>query len=302
MVMAALADTGDNPEGIFARTRRTIAVTGWVGLPWGLMVGSLAADPEQIPVRLAVYPEPSSIIFWGVLSGGLILGLLVGLFLMGSTGLLRWSTGMLIYLLMVGTTWFTFGLGGSVDFYHAQQVFSLGELGLLLGIIPVTAGIRIGRQPQVQNTTRNQSPSEGRTRSIAAFLGRLSNSLSGVRPTLDLQTTVGSLRIPKVNVSVASLREVFSPPAENPLSQRSTLPGILPPPRRVATPSRRSSEQKLKLRKGTRKRKYGVTLRGQSNEVCPFCLEGVTPRDRRGVVYCDVCGTAHHADCWAVTG
>jgi len=45
-----------------------------------------------------------------------------------------------------------------------------------------------------------------------------------------------------------------------------------------------------------------VHLAGVVEHRCPYCLEVVEKNDRRGVRVCPVCGTRHHADCWAVTG
>jgi hypothetical protein len=46
----------------------------------------------------------------------------------------------------------------------------------------------------------------------------------------------------------------------------------------------------------------GVSLGANIVDVCPYCLEEVKPNDPRGVVVCEICGTPHHADCWAITG
>ncbi len=35
---------------------------------------------------------------------------------------------------------------------------------------------------------------------------------------------------------------------------------------------------------------------------CPYCLDVITRKDPRGIHTCAVCGTPHHADCWAITG
>jgi hypothetical protein len=46
----------------------------------------------------------------------------------------------------------------------------------------------------------------------------------------------------------------------------------------------------------------GVRLGALAEERCPYCLDIVRPGDPRGVRRCEVCHTAHHADCWAQTG
>jgi hypothetical protein len=45
-----------------------------------------------------------------------------------------------------------------------------------------------------------------------------------------------------------------------------------------------------------------VRLTGAVEHRCPFCLESVDKKDKRGVKVCPICHTHHHADCWEVTG
>ncbi|MCX8062532.1 MAG: hypothetical protein N3D16_08115 [Anaerolineales bacterium] len=45
-----------------------------------------------------------------------------------------------------------------------------------------------------------------------------------------------------------------------------------------------------------------VRLLSDEEHRCPYCLEMVLENDPRGVKICPICGTHHHADCWAVTG
>jgi len=56
---------------------------------------------------------------------------------------------------------------------------------------------------------------------------------------------------------------------------------------------------KLKRRRGKQK---PIRLGKETTSICPYCLEEVKPHDPRGRVVCEICGTAHHADCWAITG
>jgi len=50
------------------------------------------------------------------------------------------------------------------------------------------------------------------------------------------------------------------------------------------------------------RRRLGVRIGRLAEERCPYCLDQVRPGDPRGVRRCEVCHTAHHADCWAQTG
>lgn len=51
-----------------------------------------------------------------------------------------------------------------------------------------------------------------------------------------------------------------------------------------------------------RSRRRKVTLNGVDERRCPYCLEPVLPRDKRGVVICPICKAYHHKDCWDITG
>jgi len=59
---------------------------------------------------------------------------------------------------------------------------------------------------------------------------------------------------------------------------------------------------KARVERARRRRRAAVRLLGEVEHRCPYCLEAVERRDRRGVVVCPECKTHHHADCWAVTG
>lgn len=51
-----------------------------------------------------------------------------------------------------------------------------------------------------------------------------------------------------------------------------------------------------------RLRRKDVTLLGETEHRCPYCLELVKKNDPRGVVICPECKTWHHKDCWDITG
>ncbi len=59
---------------------------------------------------------------------------------------------------------------------------------------------------------------------------------------------------------------------------------------------------RARVERARRRQRAAVTLLGEVEHRCPYCLEIVQGRDRRGVVVCADCKTRHHADCWAVTG
>jgi len=49
-------------------------------------------------------------------------------------------------------------------------------------------------------------------------------------------------------------------------------------------------------------RPASITLVGDEEHNCPFCLEIVTKNDPRGRKICATCKTWHHADCWDTVG
>jgi hypothetical protein len=61
-------------------------------------------------------------------------------------------------------------------------------------------------------------------------------------------------------------------------------------------------EKRVRLPRIPDGRRPRVRLGASAEERCPYCLDIVRSGDPRGVRRCDVCHTAHHADCWAQTG
>jgi len=51
-----------------------------------------------------------------------------------------------------------------------------------------------------------------------------------------------------------------------------------------------------------RRQETPIRISTLGEDRCPYCLDLVDPRDRRGVKLCPVCHTPHHADCWSITG
>ena len=77
----------------------------------------------------------------------------------------------------------------------------------------------------------------------------------------------------------------------------------------VRPPERTESRQKsiqVRTRKPQvrtqKKPRTSVRITGAVEHRCPFCLEPVDKKDKRGVKVCPICHTHHHADCWEVTG
>ena len=83
-----------------------------------------------------------------------------------------------------------------------------------------------------------------------------------------------------------------NPRPDSAASKQSVQPALQPATVQPAKPKqKRSIHSRPKL-----------LLSSQEEHRCPYCLELIDPKDRRGVVECDICHTLHHADCWVITG
>jgi ribosomal protein L37AE/L43A len=51
-----------------------------------------------------------------------------------------------------------------------------------------------------------------------------------------------------------------------------------------------------------RKMPHSVRLTGKEEMKCPYCLQPINPRDKNGIVVCPICHSAHHKECWDITG
>jgi hypothetical protein len=51
-----------------------------------------------------------------------------------------------------------------------------------------------------------------------------------------------------------------------------------------------------------RKMRSPIRLFGREELRCPYCLQEVNRRDPKGVVVCPICKSAHHKECWDITG
>jgi hypothetical protein len=58
----------------------------------------------------------------------------------------------------------------------------------------------------------------------------------------------------------------------------------------------------LPRKHGGRKMPRSVRLTGKEEMRCPYCLQPIDPKDKKGIVVCPICHTAHHKECWDITG
>ncbi len=75
-----------------------------------------------------------------------------------------------------------------------------------------------------------------------------------------------------------------------------------PTPEPPARTRRRRSRKPKRSKQGRASHAEGPRVIGVVEDRCPYCFDIVKRNDARGVHICEVCGTPHHADCWAITG
>lgn len=106
-----------------------------------------------------------------------------------------------------------------------------------------------------------------------------------------------------------------SRPAQNVTTPRESLaptPPPAPPIIDVPPQPRRTPRRSISRRVKSARRKTalapengnhnGARIVSTVEDRCPYCFDIVKKNDPRGVKKCEICGTPHHADCWAITG
>lgn len=297
-----MADVADVSPGIFARTRRALALSGWLGLAWGVAVGIAAAHPELVGARMGLPPETRWILVGGAALGGLFVSLVAGLLLRGSLAMLRWVTAMLAFVISQQVTLLTYGALNGIEVYAAVASPWVAALPLLLGSLVVAMGVRIGRTRRVR-TASDEPAAHAVTAEPAARQRRAGRAASAPTPRGRVGELLAKLHLPDVRLPSLSLSAVPVPDIRRPGT--GTRRPVRRPQRGQVQVGRRRPLRTPRQRPRTRangRRRHSVKLGSEAVNVCPFCLEEVLPRDPRGVVKCDICGAPHHGDCWAVTG
>lgn len=91
-----------------------------------------------------------------------------------------------------------------------------------------------------------------------------------------------------------------------PASAPSILPGPEAAPAPTPAPASGAGEPKRRRARMPSRRSAndveGPRIVDVVEDRCPYCFDVVKRKDPRGVKICEVCGTPHHADCWAITG
>jgi len=189
-------------------------------------------------------------------------------------------------------------------------------VGLLIASLASGGRVGIGRLVPAQPEVRWLELGQLAVATVAAWLAVLAFHRAPAppapTPTTEPSPTRWSLADP-------SLVEETRPMRARRRAPRPPVPRAVPTPAR-ATPFRpgaavRDGVHRLRARLAQvfarrpaasalprRRRIRTIRFTGRVEDRCPYCLDVIDARDRRGVTTCPVCRTRHHADCWAVTG
>jgi hypothetical protein len=283
-MMSALAVTAErdlssttllvHPESVMQRARRALVMSGMTALIVGAILGLIQADPSILISRLGYQPHPTTVALIGGGAIGLVGGLISGLALRGRTGLLRWVVAMFALIVGLIVSEMVYGVSLGMSLNEALRVMrddvEAAEIGV--GAAMALLGSLVGWQK-----TQRTRPANTRAIVAPAAATPVIGWRRLHRPASSSSATAGQSR-----------------------SSRRSVRGRSTPQVELTTPSAPVKPAARSKRKSLRRRH--VQLGKQSTSVCPYCLEEVLPRDPRGKVVCDICGTPHHGDCWAITG
>jgi uncharacterized membrane protein len=265
--MTAVHDITPRPMGRLERLLRGAALTGWFALLLGALLGLLEARPELVSERMKV---PASLLAISVIGMALI-GLLVSLFarvMLRDAGIiLKLITGILGVLLALITSEIVLGVMLNIPLRQALTGVrdNIEAAQILTGAFGVMIGTRLGT------------------------LGRKHSAPVPVA----VQETEAPAR-PRRHRPPAPVRRAVR-------RAREVMEEAHTPPRRIEVQPR-SEPVSIPKPKARKRSKMKVRLGRSVTNVCPYCLEEVQRHDPRGRVVCNVCGTPHHGDCWAITG
>ena len=290
------------PEGIATRARRALMVSGWLALVLGQTLGLLAANPALLASRLPFPLDPVAMVLIGFGLTGLLVGLVAGLALRGASTGLRLAValfGLLIALIAFDLSFGLLrGLSLAAALMSVDDGVKLGQAGL--GMLGAGIGILAGRVParpaEPVSLARPATPARRRA-------ARTSTAQSSRQPA---RTSAASSSSQPAQASASASSRQPARRRRAAAATGSTAAASAPAPAAPLsinlTPRAPDRPAKPAKRRRTLFARRKVRLGAEQTAVCPYCLEEVKPNDPRGKVVCQICGTAHHADCWAITG
>jgi len=235
-----------------------------VAVVLGLGLGFLQANVSQLTVPV----PPLALALTGAGVMGLLFGLTAHLTLRGRTEALKLLVVLLALLVWMTVAEATYavwtGLRPLEYLAGADNWIEMGQLAIgCLGAI--VGGL----------ARRRTSPAE-----VALAPQQVRETAAPVRRTRRRrQPTATSQRTASQRRPAARVRE----------RRVLSLPQL-----RLPTRTRR---RPLPVRKSS-----GLKVIAKAEDRCPYCLDVIKKNDPRGVVFCEICETPHHADCWEAGG
>jgi len=295
-----------------------------------LVIGTTLVAAAAIPIiflRASSYP-PLALKIASLFSLGLIAGLAARILLSGQS---FWVMSMVTLLGLFGALLLlkplTLGFIGVLPIYTPFIDWNgIAQLGIvfLAAWIPLRIGKRTqpNRKPKIANSTHELQKTE-HLPSRVKMSNRKNKAKPKSSPDVKLHSqsqgkSSSSPNLQSLSVIKAGWEKGWKPLRGNLERWRSRLSKALDKsgrwigefvsqsqrnapqlPRRLPL---KSSAYHLKTKGHPRPRPVKIRLKGEEEHRCPYCLEIVAENDPRGVKVCPMCGTYHHADCWAVTG
>lgn len=306
----------NNVRTVSRSVRRGLATSGWLALLLGGALGyfqarldllnsglmllldtafsAFDAAPDLLStwLQLPITVHPVALAVVGMALVGVVSGAVAGLWLSGTSSVLRLLVALLALLIglisaeVVRGTLLGLSLGDSLrlaeDGLEAVQI-GVGTLGAMVGIR--TGRVRtVSYRPPRRELRRASRPVSVRANPVQRARRAVTSIEMPSLPSIQIPT----IQLPRTPITLRSR-------GPNLFHERgSTSAG------RVArsTANRRHIQSTSRHAAHT----HSVHLGRETTGVCPYCLEEVASNDPRGRVVCDICGTPHHADCWAITG
>jgi hypothetical protein len=163
---------------------------------------------------------------------------------------------------------------------------------------PVTISPKTQAKPGKKSKTRKRSVSIIPAGISNGFLRKNSLKRWLKRTKINISRTFGAIgRQENKPVGLFNNR-VSNSQRNNSLFSNRSLPQTLQP--RSNTPV--LSPTPLPRRRAGRKMKNPIRLVGREELRCPYCLQVIDRKDPHGVIVCPICKSAHHKECWDITG
>jgi hypothetical protein len=273
----------------------------------GQVLGVLMAYPNLLADRLSVPVDPAVMALAGFGIASLLIGVVAGLALRGASWVIRLGValfGMVVALIAFNVVYgllrglpLAAALMGMRDELKLGQA-ALGLLGAGLGTLAgrAASGVSVSPAPARRSTgrqaaARSRQPAQAAARSTGSG-GTSRGGRGGTREAREARNAA----------SARTARQTTGHGNRRRTTARASASAASAPAAASISVGGAKPAKPAKKRKSIFSRRKAVHLGREQSAMCPFCLEEVRPNDPRGKVVCRICGSPHHADCWAITG